>query len=123
MGSKGEYCSALVGEGETRCASCGAPVTRDSDSRDFRTCPFCHRRLLALASPACNYCGRRLPEEYVKTREADLRRVVEVQGSSETTKTDRQVNRLICQAAGRQLMKQPRSSELIDTTSLIDLLS
>src|SRR6266852_469692 len=122
MGSTCEYCSALMGEGETRCASCGAPVTRDSDSTDFRTCPFCHRRLLALGSPACNYCGRRLPEEYVKTREADLRRV-EVQGGSDTTETDRKVNRLICQTAGRQLMKQPSSSELIDTPSLIDLLS
>ena len=34
--------------------------------------------LLALGSPACNYCGRRLPEDYIKAREADLHRLTEL---------------------------------------------
>jgi hypothetical protein len=42
---------------------------------DYRRCPFCSRKLLALASPACSYCGRRLPQEYIAAHEADLRRM------------------------------------------------
>jgi len=37
---------------------------------DFRFCPHCKRRLLALGSPACNYCGHALPEDYVRARDA-----------------------------------------------------
>ena len=42
---------------------------------DFRFCPFCKRRLLALGSPACNYCGRALPADFQKAREALWKRV------------------------------------------------
>lgn len=51
----------------------GEPV-----STDYRSCPSCRRRLLALASPACNHCGRRLPPAYIKAREADLKRIVDL---------------------------------------------
>jgi hypothetical protein len=30
---------------------------------------------LALASPACSYCGRRLPKDYIKARTEDLQRI------------------------------------------------
>jgi hypothetical protein len=50
----------------------------EREAPDFRFCPFCKRRLLALGSPACNYCGRALPEEFVKAREALLERVSDV---------------------------------------------
>ena len=102
MGLTCEYCAGSIGEGEKSCPGCGAPVTRHCDSLDFRTCPFCHRKLVALGSPACNYCGRRLPDEYIKTREADLRRVVEVQDGGEVAEIDRKADQLIRQAA-RQL--------------------
>lgn len=86
-----QYCSSPLSEGELKCQNCGAPViSGDADSSsDFRTCPFCHRKLLALASPACNYCGRRLPESYIKAREADFRRVAELnEGERETETAD-----------------------------------
>jgi len=74
-----EYCDSVTIEGELKCHNCGAPVSPDAEpSSDFRTCPFCHRKLLALASPACSYCGRRLPESYIKAREADFRRVADL---------------------------------------------
>src|SRR5262249_2877207 len=73
------YCKSPIAEGDTKCPNCGAPFDPDSSAdQDFRDCPYCHRRLLALASPACNYCGRRLPEDFIKAREQDLHRVTEV---------------------------------------------
>ena len=65
-----EYCHGVLGEGATKCANCGAAVAGAGEPRDFRFCPHCKRRLLALGSPACNYCGRALPEDFVKAREA-----------------------------------------------------
>lgn len=78
------YCESVCAEGATKCGSCGAPVGAGAPPPDYRVCPFCHRRLLALASPACNYCGRALPESYLKAREATLRRIGEASaGNSE----------------------------------------
>jgi hypothetical protein len=64
-----DYCHGALGEGAAKCANCGAAAVA-GEPRDFRFCPYCERRLLALGSPACNYCGRALPEEYVRAREA-----------------------------------------------------
>ena len=56
--------------------SCGAPLNHlGVTALDYRRCPFCSRKLLALASPACSYCGRRLPQEYIAAHESDLRRM------------------------------------------------
>ena len=64
-----DYCQSPVEEGAAKCSNCGAGVgTREAP--DFRFCPHCKRRLLALRSPACNYCGRALPEDYQRAREA-----------------------------------------------------
>jgi DNA-directed RNA polymerase subunit RPC12/RpoP len=63
-----EYCRGALEGGATKCANCGAAVG-EREATDFRTCPYCKRRLLALGSPACNYCGRALPAEYVRARE------------------------------------------------------
>lgn len=93
-----DYCGSTIGECETKCGNCGAPVVRNVAALpDFRFCPFCHRRLLALASPACNYCGRRLPDEYIKAREADLKRMAQVEDGEETSEVSRKVNELIRQ--------------------------
>ena len=76
-----DYCESLIADGVTKCVNCGAPVIRDSSSlADYRFCPVCHRKLLALGSPACSYCGRRLPDEYIRAREEDLKRITEVEG-------------------------------------------
>ena len=76
MSATCEYCHGALGEGATKCANCGAAVG-ERGATDFRFCPHCKRRLLALGSPACNYCGRALPEEYVRAREHMLRRIGE----------------------------------------------
>lgn len=72
-----DYCHSAREDGATKCASCGAsfgpkPVT------DYRFCPHCRRRLVALGSPACNYCGQALPEDYLKAREAMRQRINDV---------------------------------------------
>jgi hypothetical protein len=96
MSFRCEYCSGSIGEGEMRCGSCGAPIASGgSEVHDFRNCPSCRRRLLALGSPACNYCGRRLPDEYLRARDADLRRIAEVKEGEGTTELGRKVDELI----------------------------
>ena len=72
-----DYCQSVIEEGSTKCENCGASLG-EREATDFRFCPFCKRRLLALGSPACNYCGRALPEDFVKAREALLERVSDV---------------------------------------------
>ncbi len=69
-----EYCESPVAEGAAKCPNCGAAAGA-REVVDFRFCPHCKRRLLALGSPACNYCGRALPAEYQRAREALRRRV------------------------------------------------
>ena len=64
-----DYCHGALEEGAKKCANCGAAVGA-GEPCDFRFCPYCKRRLLALGSPACNYCGRALPEEYMRARAA-----------------------------------------------------
>lgn len=72
-----DYCHGALEEGSAKCANCGAAVG-EREATDYRFCPFCKRRLLALGSPACNYCGRALPEEFQKAREALWQRVSDV---------------------------------------------
>src|SRR2546423_14358681 len=72
-----DYCHSTLEEGATKCENCGASLG-EREATDYRFCPFCKRRLLALGSPACNYCGRALPEDFVKTREALRQRVSDV---------------------------------------------
>ena len=118
-----EYCNSLIGEGEMKCENCGAPIARDGSALpDFRSCPFCHRKLLALGSPACNYCGRRLPDEYIKAREADLRRISEVKEGEGTSELSRKVDEFFCETARR---KRGGSSVLglVDVSSLFDIFS
>jgi hypothetical protein len=72
-----EYCHSVLEEGATKCANCGASAG-EREAPDYRFCPFCKRRLVALGSPACNYCGRALPQDFVKTRDALFQRVSDV---------------------------------------------
>ena len=115
-----DYCGSPLTEVDKSCASCGTPAVRgQSDLPDFRSCPFCHRKLLALGSPACSYCGKRLPDEYIKAREADLKRVEGV-SDAKTGETSRKVDELIRQTA------QGHSSSIVgvfDISSLTDLFS
>lgn len=73
-----EYCHGVMREGAAKCADCGAPAG-PREPADYRDCPHCKRRLLALGSPACNYCGKALPENYVRAREAIRQRIGEAE--------------------------------------------
>ena len=42
-------------------------------------CPFCHRRLLSQASPACNWCGKEIPDAAYQQNAAVKREVLHVQ--------------------------------------------
>lgn len=95
-----EYCNSLTAKGELKCQNCGAPVGANPEApSDFRTCPFCHRKLLALASPACSYCGRRLPEAYIKAREADFRRVADLNEGERQPEDEGLVNEILGRAS------------------------
>ena len=72
-----EYCHSVLEEGATKCANCGASAG-EREAPDYRFCPFCKRRLVALGSPTCNYCGRALPQDFVKARDALFQRVSDV---------------------------------------------
>ncbi len=116
-----EYCGGSIGEGEVKCANCGAPSRGvDSSIPDYRTCPFCSRRLVALGSPACNYCGRRLPDEYIKAREGDLKRLSEVKG------TDQDGESRIAEFLRESARSRGGSTSVIgfvDVASLFDIFS
>ena len=116
-----DYCGSSIAEADKSCGNCGAPAVRDQSALpDFRSCPYCHRMLQALGSPACSYCGRRLPDDYIKAREADLKRVAEVRDSAQTSETSRKVDELIRQSAhGRASSSQG----VLEISSLIDLFS
>jgi hypothetical protein len=76
-----DYCQGVSAEGATKCANCGAALG-GMEPTDFRVCPHCKRKLLSLGSPACNYCGRALPESYLKARGEMWQRISDVSGRS-----------------------------------------
>lgn len=78
-----EYCHGVLGEDAAKCPNCGA-ATGPREPPDFRVCPHCRRRLVALGSPACNYCGKALPENFVKAREAMWQRIREADAGRAT---------------------------------------
>jgi len=110
-----EYCQSVCVDGTLKCLNCGAPV--GASAPDFRSCPYCRRKLITLASPACNYCGRRLPEKYIKAREADLRRIRERDAIDDNDAVRDKVDEMI-----RRFARQSdnRASALIDFIDFID---
>jgi RNA polymerase subunit RPABC4/transcription elongation factor Spt4 len=120
MAAQCSYCKGAIDAGTNKCPNCGGPVTSEEARPDFRTCPRCHRKLLALASPACSYCGERLPEEYIKVREADLHRIADITKppAADTAKIDEMIRR-------EGTRKGTRSSllDFIDVVDLTDLFS
>lgn len=82
---------------------------------------MCHRKLLALGSPACSYCGRRLPNEYIKAREADLRRITDVGEGESANELSSKVGEFFSESQ----RKRGGSSVagLVDISSLFDLFS
>ena len=78
-----DYCQGVIEEGAAKCSSCGAAAGA-REAPDFRFCPHCQRRLLALGSPACNHCGRALPGEYLRAREALWQKVGDARAGKAT---------------------------------------
>ncbi|MFL6277132.1 MAG: hypothetical protein ACJ74G_18265 [Blastocatellia bacterium] len=70
--------------------------------------------LLALGSPACNYCGRRLPEDYIKAREADLHRLTELDNHA----PDPQLSAKLDTILRRTTRRDNRESSLADLFSI-----
>ena len=81
MAATCDYCHSACAEDALKCGNCGAPVSGDRPATDYRVCPYCQRRLLALGSPACNYCGRHLPENYIRSHQATLQRIHDANAS------------------------------------------
>ena len=104
-----------------KCESCGAPI--DLAVTDFRSCPYCRRRLLALASPACNYCGRRLPEKFIKARESDLRRIKERTEIRDDDAVGVRVDELIRRTAGSGERRSDTLMDMLDIGDFTDLFS
>jgi DNA-directed RNA polymerase subunit RPC12/RpoP len=118
-----EYCKGNCEDGALKCLNCGAPTESDDlQVQDYRSCPYCSRKLLALASPACNYCGRRLPEEYIKARESDLNRIIEIE-DGENSKRKGDVDEASGRGARRKRSQSSSHNDLIDLTILTDLFS
>ena len=115
-----DYCNSRLADGETKCGNCGAPIVVDAaGSPDYRHCPVCHRRLLALGSPACSYCGRRLPPDYIKARESDLHRVTGQLDGSGGNELVGKVDELIRENA-RKDRKHSSFFGLFDVSSFTD---
>lgn len=74
-----------------------------------------------MASPACSYCGRRLPEDYIKAREADLKRIADIRSGDTDTDADLKVGELIRHSAGHA--NEDSLLDILKIRDLTDLLS
>ena len=119
-----EYCKGDCENGAVKCQNCGAPINGGGRSiPDYRTCPYCKRKLLALGSPACNYCGRRLPDHYIRAREADLHRLIEMNESENDDEIVSKVDEALRQAARRNRGGSSSVMDAVDIISITDLLT
>lgn len=117
MTSNCGYCGCLFEDGASKCESCGAPIsTGATNPPDYRSCPYCRRKLLALASPSCSYCGRRLPEDYIKAREADLKRIADIRSGDGDTAANQKLGELI-----RHNAVQSNDDSFLDILKIRDL--
>ena len=120
MSSICDYCHSPNTDDATKCESCGAPVIADPIVTDFRHCPFCNRALLALGSPACNYCGRRLPESLLKARDADLSRINQIAGEHRPSEDQKEK---LAGFVGASLLRRSEPEEPVsDLVSLVSEL-
>jgi DNA-directed RNA polymerase subunit RPC12/RpoP len=118
------YCKSLCDDGAVKCRNCGAPVTAEEEATiDVRACPYCRRKLLALASPACNFCGLRLPAHFIKTREEQLRRITKVNHSGNQQEIKGKIDEVLRLAGKHDKGKDVSLLELVDWTDLTNLFS
>jgi hypothetical protein len=118
------YCKSLWEEGALKCKNCGAPqIAEEEITIDVRSCPYCRRRLLALASPACNFCGLRLPAQFIKTRDELLRRIARVNDSSKRQELKDRMDEVLKIAGKFDRNKEVSLLEMVDWTGLTKLFS
>jgi hypothetical protein len=118
------YCKGLCEAGALKCKNCGAPtLSEDEVTVDVRACPYCRRKLLALASPACNFCGLRLPDHFITRREAHLRRIMEVEDSSHKQKIKNRIDEVLRIAERHDKSGKDSMLELVNWSELTDLFS
>jgi hypothetical protein len=116
-----QYCQSPCAADLLKCPNCSAPIpTKVMSAADYRHCPFCRRVLLALGSPACNYCGRRLPEEYIKAREGDLQRLTTLDGHTPDPQLSVKLETILRQTARRD-HRESSLADLFDITDPADL--
>jgi hypothetical protein len=119
-----QYCKGTCEAGTLKCRNCGAPMISEEDATfDARSCPYCRRRLLALASPACNHCGLKLPEHFLRKREEHLRRITQMTDASRRGETKDKIDEVL-RIAERQDRKRSGSVlDLVNWAELTDLFS
>lgn len=117
------YCKSLCEDGALKCRNCGAPVTAEEEPTiDVRACPYCRRKLLALASPACNFCGLRLPAHF-KTREEQLRRLTKVNDSAQREELKGKIDEMLKIAGKHDTRKELSLLVRVNWSKFTDLFS
>ena len=119
MSSVCDYCHGANIDAATSCEHCGAPVLAAAEPADFRHCPYCSRTLLALGSPACSYCGRRLPDSFLKARDEDFHRVEKISGQVVTERNEKET---LAVFAGQTILRRSERSDS-PVSDLINIVS
>jgi hypothetical protein len=118
------YCKSLCADGALKCKNCGAPLLDEEVvTIDVRSCPYCRRRLLSLASPACNLCGLHLPAQFIKIREEHLRRIAKVGGLDGQKAKKGKIDEALRIAEKYDRTKKRSLLELVDWKDLTNLFS
>jgi hypothetical protein len=118
------YCKSFCENGALKCRNCGAPlIAEEEPAIDVRACPYCRRKLLSLASPACNFCGLRLPTHFIKIREEHLRRITKMSDSGNQKVIKGKIDEVLRIAEKHDRTKNASLLELVDWVDLTNLFS
>jgi hypothetical protein len=79
-----EYCHSLYEDDALKCPNCAAPIN-DGEPFDMRFCPYCKKKLLAIGSPACNYCGKKLPSSFIKAHKVSQEKIIKLDEESKVS--------------------------------------
>jgi hypothetical protein len=118
------YCKSICEDGLLKCQNCGAPgISEEATTFDARSCPYCRRKLLALASPACNYCGLKLPEHFIRKREEQLRRIGQMNDASRRGETKDKIDEVLRIAEKHDRKRGGSMLDQVNWADLTDLFS
>jgi hypothetical protein len=118
------YCKSFCENGALKCKNCGAPLIAEEEvTIDVRACPYCRRRLLSLASPACNLCGLHLPVNFIKIREEHLRRITNVSGKENQKEIKSKIDEVLKIAEKPGRTKRTLLFGLVEWTDLTNIFS